>query len=81
MSINDDTGPMTSKKDENDDVDDDDDDDDKQTEKDLYKTSSHINQTTRTNNTGLEQVVKTASTPNVFSRLMHSEQHVQTYFS
>lgn len=86
MSLNDETGPMTSKKSDHDENDDDNDhdhdhdDDDNQTEKDLYKTSSNINHTTKMNNTGLEQVMKTTSTSNVFSRLMHSEQHVQNTF-
>lgn len=53
------------------DHDDDNDDDDNQTEKDLYKTVDH---TTKTNNTAFEPVQKTA---NVFSRLMHSEEHAQ----
>ena len=70
ISINDDTN----KKSDHVDNDNDDDDDDNHTEKDLYKTASNLD---HTNNTAFEPVQKTASTSNVFSRLMHSEEHVQ----
>jgi hypothetical protein len=63
---------MTNKKPDDDAV------DDKNPEKKLYKSRSHnINDNSKNTNLGLEQVHKTPSGSNVFSRLMHSEPHVQ----
>lgn len=78
ISIHDDTGQMPNKKSDDDDDDDNDNDvDDNQTEKDLSKAASNIDHPTKMINMAFEPVQKTASTSNVFSRLMHSEEHAQ----
>ncbi len=43
----------------------------------LHKSSSNINDHSKHKNLGHEQINKTSSNSNVFSRLMHSEPHVQ----
>lgn len=69
---------MPNKKSDDDDDDDNDNDvDDNQTEKDLSKAASNIDHPTKMINMAFEPVQKTASTSNVFSRLMHSEEHAQ----
>jgi len=71
LSINDDNGRLTNKKTEDDDADDD------NNEKKLYKSYSNINDNSKNINLGIEQIHKTSSGSNIFSRLMHSEPHVQ----
>ncbi|CAF3823729.1 unnamed protein product [Adineta steineri] len=47
------------------------------TSKKLSKSSSHHNNNSKKANTNTDSINKTSSTSNVFSRLMHSELHVQ----
>jgi len=64
ISINDDNGQMSYSKTDTDD-------------KKLSKTTSNILEKSKNINADLEQIQKTLSNPNVFSRLMNSEPHVQ----
>ncbi len=63
--------------------DDDDDDNGQMTnkkldyDKKLSRTSLNINDKSKMTNLVDEQIYKTSSNPNVFSRIMHSEPHVQ----
>jgi hypothetical protein len=66
ISINDDNGQMTNKKT----------DDEDNNDKKLYKSSSDINDNSKNTNLVHEQTNKTSNS-NVFSRIIHSEPHVQ----
>jgi hypothetical protein len=67
ISINDDNGQLTNQKT---------DDDVNNNETKIYKSSSNILDNSRNTIMVQEQIQKTSSNSNVFSRLMHSEPHV-----